>query len=483
MEILAAFVLAAIFAACPLPPDNSSNSGNEENPGHDIDQSLYGTWIDNRSADILTVTFSSGGIIWEGSKGNALNIQDAVWTAKRGTIKYTLSGDTINVFRYTINGSSILILSDEQDLALIKEGANSGGLDDYKPILLAENQWTDGNILSTIRRQWFTFTATASEQYIHVSFGTLTDLYVQVYDSNGSAEESETNLTGSVRDRYRDISRSLTPGQNYYIRVRPYNYDIDNNAAYRIAFNTSDIPPGVYGDFEYEHTAAAVTITGYIGAGGVVEIPSTIDEKPVTAIKDGTAINDGAFYKKELTGITIPDSVTYIGNYAFSGNKLTGITIPDGVTYIGNYALSDNQLTGVTIPDSVTAIGSGAFASNYLTGVTIPDSVVSIGDDAFNTNHLTGVTIPDSVTAIGSGTFAENRLTSVTIPDSVVYIGDHAFFNNRLTSVIIGANVTLGSNSPSFPGDLDSVYNSGGKEEGTYTRPDASSETWTKVNI
>ena len=40
-----------------------------------------------------------------------------------------------------------------------------------------------------------------------------------------------------------------------------------------------------------------------------------------------------------LTSVTIPDSVTSIGNTAFLGcTSLTSITIPDSVTSIGEYA-------------------------------------------------------------------------------------------------------------------------------------------------
>ena len=42
--------------------------------------------------------------------------------------------------------------------------------------------------------------------------------------------------------------------------------------------------------------------------------------------------------------------------------SLTSVTIPNSVTSIGDYAFDDcTSLTSVTIPNSVTSIGSGAF--------------------------------------------------------------------------------------------------------------------------
>ena len=89
-----------------------------------------------------------------------------------------------------------------------------------------------------------------------------------------------------------------------------------------------------------------------------------------------------------------------------------------------------NSLTSVTIPNSVTSIGEWAFSGcSSLTSVTIPNSVTSIGEGEFNgCESLTSVTIPNSVTSIGGYAFEWcSSLTSVTIPNSVTTIGDYAF--------------------------------------------------------
>jgi len=110
------------------------------------------------------------------------------------------------------------------------------------PIQLTLGIWADGNIATSSGEQWFKFTATAATQYLHVSFGTLTDLNVQVYNSNGDTVESETNL--SVTNVYGDTasaSLSVTSGQEYYIKVTPYSSS--DNGTYLIAFNTSATAP------------------------------------------------------------------------------------------------------------------------------------------------------------------------------------------------------------------------------------------------
>ena len=144
----------------------------------------------------------------------------------------------------------------------------------------------------------------------------------------------------------------------------------------------------------------------------------------------------------------IPNSVTSIGGNAFRDcSGLTSVTIPNSVTSIGPYAFDNcSGITSVSIPNSVTSIGSEAFSGcSSLTSVTIPNSVTSIGDGAFyGCSGLTSVTIPNGVTSIGKSVFCGCcGLTSVTIPNGVTSIGSEAFRGcSGLTSVTIPNSVT-----------------------------------------
>ncbi len=97
-------------------------------------------------------------------------------------------------------------------------------------------------------------------------------------------------------------------------------------------------------------------------------------------------------------------------------------------------------MTSVTIPNSVTSIGDSAFGfCTHLSSVTIPNSVTTMGESVFqNCYSLTSVTIGNSVTRIGELAFVNCQdLTSVTIPNSVTSIGRQAFLGCGLLTTVI----------------------------------------------
>ena len=196
-----------------------------------------------------------------------------------------------------------------------------------------------------------------------------------------------------------------------------------------------------WGGGEYE----TITIPSELGGYAVKKVGNGIGEWGYPCIFYSPAVAATI-----VTSITIPDSVTSIGDSAFAFcSGLTTLTIGSGVTSIGNNAFQDcSGLTGaLTIPNSVTSIGNSAFARcSGLTSITIPNSVTSIGGNAFfGCSGLTGtLTIPNSVTSIGPSAFYGcSGLTTLTIGSGVTSIQDIVFaFCSGLTSITIPSSVT-----------------------------------------
>ena len=74
------------------------------------------------------------------------------------------------------------------------------------------------------------------------------------------------------------------------------------------------LPLSGWAQFTYTTNNGAIAITGYTGffSDGQVTIPSTINGYPVTAI--GT---NAFYFFASVTDVTIPDTVTNIGDGAF----------------------------------------------------------------------------------------------------------------------------------------------------------------------
>ena len=164
-------------------------------------------------------------------------------------------------------------------------------------------------------------------------------------------------------------------------------------------------------------------------------IPSSVEYNGITYTV--TSIGAQAFMNcKQLTAITIPNSVIAIGGSAFSGSALyKDVNNWDNeCLYIDNCLIeAKNTLSGTcVIKEGTRVIAGSAFGTcASLTAVDIPNSVVGIGRGAFNCcSALTSVVIPSGVTSIEDYTFNEcTSLSSITLPNTITSIGDFALYN------------------------------------------------------
>ena len=152
-----------------------------------------------------------------------------------------------------------------------------------------------------------------------------------------------------------------------------------------------------------------------------------------------TYIGSDAFYYCGSLECNEKDGIKYLGNetnpyvvaVGVTSYDITTANIENGCKVIYGAFDTCRSLTSVTIPDSVTSIGENAFdGCSGLTSATIGNGVISIEKDAFyGCSDLTSITIGNSVTSIGYEAFRDcTSLKNITIPDSVTSIGSHAFY-------------------------------------------------------
>lgn len=188
-----------------------------------------------------------------------------------------------------------------------------------------------------------------------------------------------------------------------------------------------------------EHTVEVVPKSSYYS--GNVVIPATVTRSGITY--DVVALGEEAFYGSNLTGITIPSSVTQIKYGCFLFATLpSSVYVPASVTEIGEVAFAANQLTAINVDEnnpSYRSIDGMLFSKDSLTlvecpmakggAITLPPNTRRIASYAFGyCRNVTQVTLHEGITAIGDWAFVDNvMLDNVVIPATVTQLGAGLF--------------------------------------------------------
>ena len=194
----------------------------------------------------------------------------------------------------------------------------------------------------------------------------------------------------------------------------------------------------------------------------------TVNIEQVTIGSGVTELPQYFLQDAKITCLSLPSSLTTIGNYAFQGcSGLSSLSLPSNLATIGSYAFQNcNGITSLTIPENLTSIGSNAFSgcnnitqltwnainlttnggitTSNITKVTIGNKVQNIPEYFVSSSKITSVSIPSSITTIGKSAFVGCKgLTSLNIPDNVTTIGESAFNGcSNLTKLILGKGLT-----------------------------------------
>lgn len=164
-------------------------------------------------------------------------------------------------------------------------------------------------------------------------------------------------------------------------------------------------------------------------------------------------IEKSAFgYCPKLKEVTLPSSLTVLGQIFTESKNLETVNVPDGSklktisasAFIFNTALKNFNFLGSC---DLQTIGRGAFQNlSQLQEFNFPKGVTDIQANAFNgCTSMTTATFDENavITTIGSGAFADCGLTSIDIPNSVTKIEREAFRNcAALTVVNVSENLT-----------------------------------------
>ncbi|MDO4414655.1 MAG: leucine-rich repeat protein, partial [Erysipelotrichaceae bacterium] len=260
--------------------------------------------------------------------------------------------------------------------------------------------------------------------------------------------EIEDEVISDNNDQFSEIQETLSNEE--------YEYTISNNEVTITKYlgsETALIVPGTINDYPVISIGSyafsgCTSLTELILPESVTKlgarmiqgtgISSITVPKGVTDAGHGNAYNsaNGEYENfgpfdgvKELKEVIFEEGMKVIPAYICASAAIERVTLPDSVTSIGNYAFHYcESLEGVNLPANLTGIGYYAFSRcTSLAEISLPKTLKSIGSSAFvNCSSLSAVTFEEgetegsALTEIGEYAFSGcTSLTELILPESV----------------------------------------------------------------
>lgn len=155
----------------------------------------------------------------------------------------------------------------------------------------------------------------------------------------------------------------------------------------------------------------------------------------------GAKYGGGVFSWATIKELYIGENVRRIPDYLFDSAYITRDELTLNVEYIGVQAFSYNKnITTVTIGESVKEIGARAFEDNTIASINYNAANATLkgseglASGVFSSVAVSAITIGETVTAIPSSLFSEIEYTADTIdfPECLTSIGSYAFYGSKV---------------------------------------------------
>lgn len=218
--------------------------------------------------------------------------------------------------------------------------------------------------------------------------------------------------------------------------------------------------PGNLNNLVTDHNITSLTISGTMDArdfkfiANELEALTTIDLSQVTISEyscskplfcndtyyPANVIPAMSFFDKQVSNVTIPQSVTAIGMAAFAGcDQLSNFNFHEGIDSIAAYAFSGSALSAANLPSTIKVLGTGVFSRcmNMVSASINPATPFTLSKDAFHDcRFMTALSIGSNVEAIDDGALSgTQRLSFLTFIDqnNIKSIGTAAFLGSGIT--------------------------------------------------
>lgn len=180
-----------------------------------------------------------------------------------------------------------------------------------------------------------------------------------------------------------------------------------------------------------------------------------------------TQMGDSVFACTRLASINVPSGVTQIPEGCFAGcSNLSQVSLSSQTASVGDYAFVSCSFASLSLPAAVQNLGEGCIRNcAELTDFQFPEEMTEVSraffDGCLSLRHVTlspvttrlsagafrgvgieSIELPKQLESIGDSCFLDcSRLTAIVLPETVSEIGKAAFCSSALGSIVIPASV------------------------------------------